>query len=98
MKPFSILMFCFSGALFAYAALIAVTKDERLIARNQASKANRKDGKAYAALFAKVLALVAVAPAHAGIAAALYSEGIGMVVLIAEMIFWIWVATRLMRE
>ena len=38
MNPFSILMFCFSGALFLYAVLLYITKDYKLIPRGYVSK------------------------------------------------------------
>ena len=94
MNPFSILMFCFSGALLLYAALLAVTRDDKLIVRHYAAK--MKDRKAYAARFAKVIALVAVAPAHSGIAA-LFSGPLAAVVLGGETALAIWIGTEIMK-
>lgn len=94
MKPFSILMFCFSGALLLYALLLAFTKDYRLIPRNNAVKV--EDKKAYAGKMAKVIALVAVAPLHCGLAAAL-NEILAIVVLVGEIIMAIWIGTEIMK-
>ncbi len=94
MNPFSILMFCFSGALFLYAALLAITKDVQLIPRMHAAKV--KDGKQYAAKFAGAIAMAAVPPAHCGLVA-LFSPGWAVVVLIAELIFALWAATVIVR-
>ena len=71
MTPYSILMFCFSGALLLYAALIAITKDYKMIPRNWAAKP--RDGKEYASRFAKIIALVAAAPLLSG-AVALFGD------------------------
>ena len=95
MNPFSILMFMFSGGLLLYAALLAITKDYNMIARHYATKV--KDGKEYAARFARVIALVAVAPAYSGIIAQVFSEGIGMVVLVIQMVLTIGFGTQLMK-
>ncbi|MBR2209087.1 MAG: hypothetical protein IJ859_09810 [Synergistaceae bacterium] len=63
---FSILMFMFSGVIFLYALLLAWTKDITLVRRHYAVK--MKDKKRYAVQFAKLLAVVSIAPALAGIA------------------------------
>ena len=94
MKPFSILMFCFSGALFLYAVLLYTTKDYRLIPRGYASKPD--DKKVYARQVAEIIALVAVAPAHCG-HVAMVSMGWSVVVLIVEMVLAIWVGTKIME-
>ena len=67
------LLFAFSALLFLYAGLIYVTKDIRLVARNNAAK--MKDPKKYAVQFSKVLAIVAIAPLLSGIVG-LFSTGI----------------------
>ena len=92
MNPFSILMFCFSGAMFLYAVLLYVTKDYKLIPRGYTSKAG--DRKAYAKQFAEIVALVAVAPAHCGYIAQ-FSIGWSVVVLIVEMVLAIWAGTKI---
>ena len=83
MNPFSILMFCFSGALFLYSVLLYITKDYKLIPRGYVSKTD--DKQAYTKQVAEIVALVAVAPAHCGYIA-LFSMGWSVVVLIVEMV------------
>ena len=56
----SILLLCFSAALFLYAWILYRTQNSKLIAYDYAVK--MKDPKAYARQFAKVIALVATAP------------------------------------
>ena len=87
MNPFSILMFCFSGALFLYAVLLYITKDYKLIPRGYVSNTKQ---------VAEIVALVAVAPAHCGYIA-LFSMGWSVVVLIVEMVLAIWVGTKIMQ-
>lgn len=95
MKPFSILMFCFSGGLLLYAALLAITKDANMIARHYA--VDMKDKKAYAVKFAKIIALVAVAPAYSGIVAQIFNEGVGMFMLVLQMVLTIGLGASLMK-
>lgn len=63
---YSILMFCFAGGILLYAALMS-SGDASMIRRLYAAKV--KDKKAYAKQFAKVLALVSLAPLSSGVAA-----------------------------
>ena len=93
MNPFSILMFCFSGALLLYAILLAITKDFELIPRGYAAKV--KDKKEYAKRFAEVIALTSVPPAHCGLVA-MSSTGWALVVLVVEMVLAIWLGTKIM--
>ena len=67
MNLFSILMLCFSGALFLYAGLLALTKDYKLIPCSYATKV--KDKCAYTVNMAKAVALTAIPPTHCAIAA-----------------------------
>ncbi len=73
MNPYSIIMFCFAAALLLYAADLAITKNYNLVARNWAAKP--KDEKAYTVHFAKIIALVALAPAVSGLIALLSEKG-----------------------
>jgi hypothetical protein len=95
MNPVSILLFIFSGALLLYAALLALTKDVSLIPRGGAAKV--KNARTYAKRFAGVIALVAVAPLHGGLAA-LFDATLGMAVLIGEAALAIWIGAQLMKD
>ena len=64
----SILMFIFAGALLLYAGLMAVTKDYNLLPLRARVSVKPKDKKAYTFQLAKVIALVAAAPALGGLA------------------------------
>ena len=64
-KAYSILMWVFSGGLFLYALVLFIFKDTELIPKSD--KAKITDKKTYAKQFAKVIALVALAPMLSGI-------------------------------
>ena len=95
MNPFSILMFCFSGALILYAGLLALTKDCRLIPRDHTAKPGNK--KAYAVNMAKAIALTAVPPAHCAIAA-LFNGLLALTVFVVELVMALWIGATIMRE
>lgn len=96
---YSILMFCFSGAILLYAGLIAPGNDE-LIGRSWAAK--MKDKKAYARQFAKLLALISLAPLLSGVVALICSPDkmplLPVVVLIGGTIVCIRIGLRFMRD
>ena len=94
MNPFSILMFMFSGGLLLYAAILALSKDVKMIPRDYAAKIT--DKRRYATQFAKVIALVALAPAYGGIVG-LFSTGWGLFAMITQMILAIFLGTKLMK-
>ena len=62
---YSIVMFCLAGGIFIYAVLLAVCKNTNLIMRSYAVK--MKDRRRYAVQFAKIMALIGVAPLISGL-------------------------------
>ena len=84
-------MFCFSGALLLYAAVMALTRDDRMIARHYAAK--MKDKKAYAAAFARKLAILALAPLAGGLFGLIH-EGLGLFMLLANAVVGLWFITK----
>ncbi len=73
LQSLSILLLCFSAALFLYAFVLYRTKDSKLIMFDYAAK--MKDRKAYAKQFAKVIALVAAAPLLSALVGLLSGSG-----------------------
>ena len=61
---YSIVMFCLSGGMLLYALFISFRKYD-MIPKSHAT--NPPDKKAYAKQFAKLVALVAIAPAASGV-------------------------------
>ena len=93
---FPILMLLFSGALYLYALLLALTKDAGMIPRQD--KARLPDPKAYARRFAGIMALVAFVPLAAGVAGLIYGDKRTLIVLIAGLVFSLWGATQLIQK
>ena len=95
---YAILMFCFSGALFLYAVILALTRDPKMIRRHYAAR--MENPRAYAAIFAKIMALVALAPAASGIAALVCgSDSVYPVrVLIGGFVLAITIGVYMMRK
>ena len=95
---FAILMFCFSGALFLYAGILALTRDPKMIRRHYA--AEMKNPRAYASTFAKIMALVALAPAASGIASLVCGQDSAypVRVLIGGVILAITIGVYMMRK
>ncbi len=94
-NPFSILMFCFSGALLLYAGVLALAKNPDLIPRSHAVQ--MKDPKAYARAFAGMIALAALAPLGSGLYG-LVSVPLGAFMLIPNFAACIWIGTRVYKD
>jgi len=96
-QGFSILMLIFSAAILFYALIIGWTKDIKLIARHYAIKTKNK--KKYAVQFAKLLALVSIAPAMSGIVG-LFTDNVFIVIgsLVISFIVCLKFGLRLMKD
>ena len=90
---FSVLMFCFAGAILLYAGLMGVTGDINLLGFRHRYAAKMKDKKAYAVMVAKILALTAAAPLVGGLVG-LLSPQWGGIVLILLFILCIWFGVK----
>ena len=90
-------MFIFSGAILFYALLLVLTKDIKLIARHYIIQT--KDKKKYAVQFAKLLAVVAFAPAMTG-AVGFFTDSVFLLiaVLVIGFIICISVGLSLMKD
>ena len=92
MNPFSIIMFCFSGAILLYAGIMGLTGDSSMLCKQWALKTD--DKKAYARKVAKILALTALAPALAGVAG-LFSTMAGLIMLVVGFVAFIWLGVKI---
>ena len=93
---FSIIMFCLSAGLFLYALIIRFG-GYGFIPRGQYS--DPKDKKAYSVYVAKVLALIAIAPAASGVVG-LFGEGFigaAVIVLIAGVAALMIIGVRFLK-
>ena len=93
---YSILMAVFAGALLLYAALMALTKDYKMLPIRARQSVKPKDPKKYTAQLAKAIALVASAPALSALVG-LWNVMAAVVVLIAGFVLCIWLGTVIMR-
>ena len=91
---FSIIMFCFSGAILLYAGIMGATKDIKMLYWRHRYSAKMNDKKAYAVMVAKILAITAAAPLLGGLVG-LISPLIGGIVLVVSFIASIWLGVKL---
>ena len=95
MHPFCILMLIFSGAVLLYAGLLFLTKDYNLIPRGYATAP--KDKKAYTMAFARMMAVVAMAPLSAAIFGML-NLTLGIVMFPISLGVCIWLGSQFFRN
>lgn len=90
---YSILMFCFAGALLLYGILLFATKDINLVPRSSSAKFS--DGKTYARQFGKIIMATSLVPLSSGLIAWNGRVAFGLVVLVIGFIACIWESTRM---
>ncbi len=86
----------FTAALLLYAGLMAWTKEYRLVPFRARASVKPKNVRAYMTGLAKVVALVAAAPALSALCG-LWSMIAAPIVLIVGMIVFLWIGTRIMK-
>lgn len=94
---FSILMLLFAAALLLYAGLLALKKDYKLLPYRSRVSVKPKDPKAYAVQLAKIIALVAAAPALSGLVG-FWNQAAGAIVLIVGLPACIWLGTKIIKK
>ncbi len=96
---YSTLIVIFSGMLFLYALLLAVTRDPNLLPRNIAVSIRRKNRKEYIFQLGKVIALTALAPLLSAVVTLLSGNIIAaLAVLIVGVAAAIWLGTKIIRK
>ena len=93
---YSILMGIFAGLILIYAGLMALTKDYRMLPLRARVSVQPKDEKRYMKQLAKVVALVALAPALSALTG-LWNMIAALIVLVVSAVVFIWVGTKIMR-
>ena len=93
---YSILMGLFAAMILAYAGLMALTKDYRILPVRSRQSIRPKDEKKYMTQMAKTVALVSLAPALSALAG-LWNIFAALAVLIGGLIVFIWIGTKLME-
>ena len=95
--PFSILMLFFSGGLFLYAGITALTKT-LILPRRYTVSAKMPDKKKYAVQFAKIIALVACAPLIAGLVGLFAGDAVAAIIVCVLLIAASWAATIIIKK
>ena len=90
-------MFIFAGSVLFYAALMAITKDYKILPYRSAVSVKPKDPKKYMVQLAKVVALVGLAIAL-GAAVALWNIGAGAAVMVIGVIVCLWIGTKIVKN
>ncbi|MBQ6337298.1 MAG: hypothetical protein IJI50_08720 [Ruminococcus sp.] len=93
---YSILMGIFAGLILIYAGLMALTKDYKMLPFRARVSVQPKDEKRYMKQLAKVVALVALAPALSALTG-LWNMIAALIVLIVSAVVFIWLGTKIMR-
>ncbi len=94
---FPIFMLIFAGAILLYAALMAVTKDYKMLPYRARVSVKPKNPEKYMVQLAKIVALVAVMIA-AGAVIALWNAAVGAVVMIIGVIAALWCETKIIKK
>lgn len=93
---YSILMGIFAGLILFYAGLMALTKDYKMLPLRARVSVQPKDEKRYMKQLAKVVALVALAPALSALTG-LWNMIAALIVLVVSAVVFIWLGTKIMR-
>ena len=90
-------MFVFGAAILLYAALMAITKDYKILPARARISVEPKDPKAYTVQFSKVIALVATSPVLGGLVGLVHPVA-GLVVMLIMLVLTIWLGTKIMKK
>ena len=97
---YSILMFCMAAGLLLYAGLLALAKDPMLIPKHYAAKMKNK--KAYAVMFAKITAMMALPFAVSGIVGLIWNAEQtllpAIIVLIVGLVVCLYLSTKIAKK
>ena len=97
---FSILMFCFAGALLLYAGLLAAEKrrPDLLIPRFRAASGNVGNVIRYARRIAKIVALCSLAPLLCGLVGLTGKLLIAGIVFVVVLVGALWLGVKITGE
>ncbi len=94
---FPIFMLIFAGAILLYAALMAITKDYKMLPFRARVSVKPKNPEKYMIQLAKIVALVAVMIA-AGAVIALWNAAAGAVVMVIGVVAALWCGTKMIKK
>ena len=94
------MMFCMAGGLLLYAGLLALARDPMLIPRHYAARMKNK--KAYAVMFAKIIAMMAVPFAISGIVGLIWTSEQtllpAIIVLVVGLAVCLYLSTKMEKR
>ncbi len=91
---YSIIMGIFAGAILLYAGIMAISKDYTILPLRVRVSVKPKNPKKYTTQLAKIIALVACAPALSALVG-LWNVAAAAIVLICAVIFFIWLGIKI---
>lgn len=94
---FPIFMLIFAGAILLYAALMAITKDYKMLPFRARVSVKPKNPEKYMIQLAKIAALVAVMIA-AGAVIAMWNAATGAVVMVIGVVAALWCGTKMIKK
>ena len=93
---YSVLMAIFAAAILLYAGILALTKDYKMLPYRATHSVKPKNPKEYAFQLSKAIALAALSPALSALTG-LWNMAAAVIVLIATMILFLWLGTKIMK-
>ena len=94
---YSILFLIFAAAILLYAALMAITKDYRMLPYWSRGSVKPKDPKKYMVQLSKVVAMVGLA-IGVGAAVSFWNGAVGVVIMIVGTIGALWYGTKIVKN
>lgn len=97
MPPAGLFMLIFSGAILLYAALLAITKDYKLLPFRARVSVKPKNPKQYTVQIAKAVALCALAPVCTAIVS-IWSEMVAGIVFVVVLVICLICSTKIVKN
>ena len=97
MPPYTIFMLLFSVAILLYAALMAITKDYKMLPYRATNSVKPKNPKKYMLQLSKAVALTGLVPGLAGIVM-MWNGMLGFGVFIVGLIVTLWLSTKIVKD
>ena len=97
MPPYTIFLLFFSAAILLYAALMAITKDYKMLPYRATNSVKPKNPKKYMVQLSKAVALTGLVPGLAGLAA-IWSGIVAEIVFVGGLIITLWLSTKIVKD
>mgnify|MGYP006896808011 CR=1 FL=1 len=97
MPPAGLFMLIFAGAILLYAALLAITKDYKMLPYRARVSVKPKNPEKYTVQLAKAIALCALAPACAAFAT-IWNEMFAGIIFIVVLVLGLICSTKIVKD